>query len=78
MLIYARPAEGLSLPLPDGRPWPADGDFVDTADAYVRRRLADGDIVEAAPPAAPADTGAGEDAAVAATAATKTKRGTAS
>ncbi|WP_153485016.1 DUF2635 domain-containing protein [Segnochrobactrum spirostomi] len=69
-LIYARPADGLTLPLPDGRPWPAEGAWVDTAERYIRRRLADGDVVEVAPPAttsspavapAPADQVASDD-----------------
>lgn len=53
---YLRPAAGITLPLADGRPWPQEGAFVDV-DQYVRRRLADGDVVEATPPAAadPAD-----------------------
>lgn len=48
--VYLAPAEGLSIPLPDGRPWPAGGDWV-VHDTYIRRRLSDGDLVEATPPA---------------------------
>lgn len=46
---FLRPTDGLALPLPDGRPWPTDGEWVDV-DQYVRRRLADGDLVPAKPP----------------------------
>ena len=52
-LIYAKPAVGIELPLPDGRPWPLAGEWVDDADRYVRRRLADDDIVAAEPPPEP-------------------------
>lgn len=50
-LIYAKPNAGIILPLPDGRSWPEAGEWVDTGDRYVRRRLADGDIVETDAPA---------------------------
>ncbi len=39
-----------SIPLPDGSPWPAEGKDVEV-DRYVRRRLRDGDLVKAEPPA---------------------------
>lgn len=53
--IYAAPAAGLSLPLPDGKPWPANGKWV-PHDEYVRRRIADGDlVVSAARTEAPAE-----------------------
>jgi len=52
--IFAKPAPGFKLPLPDGRPWPAEGDFVEK-DRYVRRRLAAGEIVETAAPEEPAE-----------------------
>lgn len=51
-VIYVAPAEGLTLPLPDGKPWPAGGAWAER-DEYVRRRLADGDLVLAEPPAEP-------------------------
>lgn len=54
-VIYVAPAEGLTLPLPDGKPWPAGGAWAER-DEYVRRRLADGDLVLAEPPAEPAPT----------------------
>jgi hypothetical protein len=40
----------------DGELWPAEGDFAERTQ-FVRRRLKDGDLVEAAPPRAakPAD-----------------------
>jgi hypothetical protein len=47
---FYKPAEGVSLPLSDGRPWPTEGDWIDL-DQYARRRIADGDIVAAKPPA---------------------------
>lgn len=49
-MIYAAAAAGLTLPLPDGRPWPAAGAWVER-DEYVRRRLADKDLVLVDPPA---------------------------
>ena len=52
---YLKPAAGITLPLPDGRPWPAEGAMVEV-DQYVRRRIADGDLVIAKPPAEPAET----------------------
>lgn len=52
--IFAKPVAGFKLPLPDGRPWPAEGEFVEK-DRYVRRRLAAGEIVETAPPPEPAE-----------------------
>lgn len=42
--IFAAPAPGVSLPLPDGKPWPAAGKWV-PHDEYVRRRIADGDLI---------------------------------
>lgn len=47
---WLRPASGVTLPLPDGTPWPAAGARV-ALDRYVRRRLADGDLVPCDPPA---------------------------
>lgn len=57
--IFARPAPGLSVPLPDGSPWPADGAEV-ALDQYVRRRIADGDLVEVPRPYDPARLSASE------------------
>lgn len=49
--IYVKPAEGLTVPRPDGTPMPAAGDWLEH-DPYVRRRLKAGDLVKAKPPAA--------------------------
>ncbi|MTW19092.1 DUF2635 domain-containing protein [Rhodoplanes serenus] len=46
---YLKPADGRRVPLPDGTPWPAGGARVEI-DRYVRRRIADGDLVPAEPP----------------------------
>lgn len=54
-VIYVVPAKGLTVPLPNGRACPARGDFVERNE-YVRRRLADGDLVLADPPAEPEPT----------------------
>lgn len=47
--IYAKPADGRTVPLEDGGAWPAEGKDVPLT-RYVRRRLADGDLVEARRP----------------------------
>ncbi|MGO4558323.1 DUF2635 domain-containing protein [Mesorhizobium sp. 2RAF21] len=39
-------AEGRSVPMEDGSVWPADGATVEVT-LYIRRRLADGDLVAA-------------------------------
>lgn len=59
---YLRPADGRRVPMPDGRPWPAEGAEVEV-DTYVRRRLADGDLVKASPPKPEKQTGADKPAA---------------
>ncbi|MCX5497325.1 DUF2635 domain-containing protein [Kaistia dalseonensis] len=64
---YLKPAPGLTLPLPDGRTWPAEGEWVDV-DQYVRRRIADGDLVAGTPPSV-SDQAPAEDPA------TTTKKG---
>ncbi|WP_205800012.1 DUF2635 domain-containing protein [Microvirga terricola] len=56
--IYAKPAEGRTVPLVDGSPWPAEGAWVDLQDRYYRRRLADEDIIKTDPVVAEA-TGKG-------------------
>ncbi len=38
-------AEGRTVPMEDGRDWPAQGATVDVT-LYIRRRLRDGDLVE--------------------------------
>lgn len=45
---YLKPTTRPPVPLPDGTPWPTEGREVDV-DLYVRRRLADGDLVSAEP-----------------------------
>lgn len=42
-------AEGRTVPMEDGRPWPAEGAFVKVT-LYIRRRLQDGDLVEVIEP----------------------------
>ena len=49
--IFAKPAADRVVPLPDGKPWPEQGEWVDPSDRYIRRRLADGDVVRAKPSA---------------------------
>jgi hypothetical protein len=52
MLKFLKPAPGLEVPQPDGNPWPAEGmDAPDTL--FVRRRIRDGDLIEAERPADP-------------------------
>jgi len=46
--------EGLTFPMPNGLDLPAEGLDVDIDDLFWRRRLADGDVIVAAAPAAPA------------------------
>lgn len=50
--LYLKPAPGRSVDQPDTlQPWPAEG--METASTlFVRRRLKDGDLVEAERPAA--------------------------
>jgi Protein of unknown function (DUF2635) len=46
--LFVRPGEGRVVRREDGSPWPLHGDWVaDTQ--YVRRRLADGDLIRADP-----------------------------
>ncbi len=55
---YLKAAEGRTVRRPeDGQPWPEVGDFAEDS-LFIRRRLADGDLVEAEAPKpvkAPAD-----------------------
>lgn len=48
--VFVRPREGLRLRMPSGDVFPAEGTSVPLC-LYVQRRLDDGDLVEAAPPA---------------------------
>lgn len=43
-------AEGRSVPMEDGKEWPAGGATVEVT-LYIRRRIADGDLVECEPSA---------------------------
>lgn len=48
MTKFLKPAEGRTVHLETGEPWPLDGmEAPDTL--FVRRRLTDGDLVEADP-----------------------------
>lgn len=48
--LYLKPAEGRTVRREaDGEIWPAEGDWTDRT-RFVRRRLDDGDLVEAEPP----------------------------
>lgn len=48
-------ADGRKVPMEDGKAWPAEGASVEVT-LYIRRRLADGDLVEVEPQAtAPAE-----------------------
>jgi hypothetical protein len=50
--LFLKPAEGRIVRRPeDGELWPAEGDFAEP-NQFVRRRLKDGDLVEAQPPRA--------------------------
>lgn len=50
--LYLKAGEGRSVRREaDGKPWPDDGDFAELSE-FVRRRLKDGDLVEAQPPRA--------------------------
>jgi hypothetical protein len=48
--LFLKPAEGRAVRRQeDGEPWPAEGDFTERTQ-FVRRRLKDGDLIEAQPP----------------------------
>lgn len=50
--LFLKPAEGRIVRREDdGELWPAEGDFAERTQ-FVRRRLKDGDLVEATPPRA--------------------------
>lgn len=51
---YLIPAQGRLVFREDGTEWPAEGERASTASKYVRRRIKDGDLVEAQPPRQPA------------------------
>ena len=54
MTRFLKPAEGRTVDQLDGTPWPAEGMEADDS-LFVRRRLRDGDLVKATPPAASAE-----------------------
>ncbi|MGN6777573.1 DUF2635 domain-containing protein [Rhizobium sp.] len=59
MKKFLKQAEGRTVPQQDGTAWPADGmDAEDTL--YVRRRIADGDLVEVPAPSVPIEPPAGD------------------
>lgn len=48
--LFLKPAEGRTVRRQeDGELWPAEGDFAERTQ-FVRRRLKDGDLIEAQPP----------------------------
>lgn len=47
---YLKPAPGRLVFREDGTEWPPEGERASTASKYVRRRIKDGDLVEAQPP----------------------------
>ncbi len=48
---FLKPGKGRTMFQPDGQPWPAEG--MDAPNnLFVRRRVRDGDLVDAEPPAA--------------------------
>lgn len=61
MRQFLIPTTDPPVPLPSGAPWPAAGAEVEV-DHYVRRRLAEGDLVVGEPPAAPVAEEAPESA----------------
>lgn len=50
--LFLKPAQGIVLVMPDGKIFPAAGDYV-VPDLFIRRRMADGELVVATPPAEP-------------------------
>ncbi len=51
MIKFLKAADGRTVDQEDGSPWPIEGmDAPDTL--FIRRRLRDGDLIEAEPPAA--------------------------
>lgn len=48
--LFLKPAEGRTVRREsDGEPWLAEGDWAERT-RFVRRRLADGDLIETTPP----------------------------
>lgn len=48
---FLKAAPGLRIRQADGQPWPEAGEYADTTDIYIQRRMADDDLVEAEAPA---------------------------
>lgn len=51
--LFLRPATGLAVPMPDGTALPPDGGWAED-NLYWQRRIAEGDVAIAEPPAEPA------------------------
>lgn len=47
--VFVTPAPDRAVPRPDGLAWPEAGDWLGE-DQYVRRRIADGDLIAGWPP----------------------------
>ena len=48
--LFLKPADGRTVRREsDGELWPAEGDWTERS-RFIRRRLADGDLIEASPP----------------------------
>ncbi len=47
--VFAKPAPGRVVPLLDGKPCSEAGEWFEES-RYLRRRIADGDLIEAKPP----------------------------
>lgn len=54
--LFLKPAAGVTLVMPDGSIFPPAGDYV-APDLFIRRRMADGELVAVEPPAEPKATG---------------------
>jgi hypothetical protein len=48
---FLKAAPGLRIRQADGQPWPEAGEYADTTDIYIQRRMADCDLVAADAPA---------------------------
>lgn len=48
--VFLKPAPGRTVFRENGTLWPVEGEHASTASKYVRRRMKDGDLVEASPP----------------------------
>ena len=57
--LFLKQGDGRTVKQPDGSPWPAEGMDV-LPDRFIRRRIADLDLVEAKRPVAAKPAGDGE------------------